>query len=54
MWQFLAVTITEKLKKYTDLQEEHTRILQLKTVYVMPLVLSKTTINQITREFKIS
>jgi hypothetical protein len=44
MWQFLTVTIQEKLKTNTDLKEEHTRILQLKMVYVMSLLLSTTTI----------
>jgi hypothetical protein len=44
MWQFLAVTIQEKLKKNKDLKEEHTRILQLKMVYGISLVLSTTTI----------
>jgi len=33
-------TIIEKLKKYTDLKEELTRIWQLNAVYIEPLVAS--------------
>jgi hypothetical protein len=33
-------TITEKLQKYTDLEEKLTRIWQLNAVYIEPLVAS--------------
>ena len=36
----LNSTITEKLQMYTDLKEELTRLCQLKTAYILPLVLS--------------
>jgi murein tripeptide amidase MpaA len=43
MQQFPTVsTITEKLQKYTDLQEELTRTWQLKTACIIPPVLSRT------------
>ena len=35
-------TIIEKLQKYIDLKEELIRIWQLKTAYIIPLVLSTT------------
>jgi predicted methyltransferase MtxX (methanogen marker protein 4) len=38
----LHSTITKKLRKYTDLKEELTRIWQLKRAYIIPLVLSTT------------
>jgi hypothetical protein len=38
----LHSTITEKLQNYTDLTERLVRIWQLKTAYIMPLVLSTT------------
>jgi hypothetical protein len=45
MWQFIAVTITEMVKKYTDLKEEFLlRVLQLKTFCVITIVLSTTPI----------
>ena len=45
MWQFIAVTITEMVKKYTVLKEEFLlRVLQLKTFCVITIVLSTTPI----------
>jgi hypothetical protein len=42
----ITIQITEKLQKYTDLKEELIRIRQLKTAYIIPLVLFKTGINR--------
>ena len=42
--------ITERLQKYMDLKEELVRIWQLKTVYIIPLVLSTTGINTLNPE----
>jgi hypothetical protein len=36
----LHCTVTEKLQKYTDLTEELVKISQLKTAFVIPLILS--------------
>jgi len=36
----LHSTITERLQKYTDLKEQLIRIWQMKTAYILPLVLS--------------
>ena len=36
----LQSTITERLQKYTNLKEQLIRIRQMKTAYILPLVLS--------------
>jgi hypothetical protein len=51
----LHCTITEKLQKYTDLTEELVRISQLKTAYIITLILSTLGYNakQITHLLKL-
>jgi len=48
-------TITEKLQKYTDLEEELTRIWHLNAVYIEPLVASTKVIipNKIHKSMKL-
>jgi hypothetical protein len=38
--EYLHITITEKLQKYTDLKEEFIRMWRLKTACIMTLALS--------------